>query len=97
MKSRRPTPANPLSPTDRLPRLLLLGGLLGLATPAGAATLTVNSTANTTGGPNCTLRDAITAANFDTVTGGCPAGSGADTIILSAATYTLYVWCLVEF
>lgn len=30
----------------------------------------------------CTLADAITAANTDTATGGCPAGSGDDTIIL---------------
>ena len=30
----------------------------------------------------CTLWDAITAANTDTATNGCPAGSGADTITL---------------
>jgi hypothetical protein len=30
----------------------------------------------------CTLSDAITAANTDTASGGCSAGSGADTIIL---------------
>ena len=30
----------------------------------------------------CTLADAITAANTDTATGNCPAGSGADTIQL---------------
>ncbi|MCI5207963.1 MAG: right-handed parallel beta-helix repeat-containing protein, partial [Candidatus Electrothrix sp. ATG2] len=30
----------------------------------------------------CTLADAITAANTDTATGGCPAGCGDDTIIL---------------
>ncbi|NUQ36765.1 MAG: PEP-CTERM sorting domain-containing protein [Caldilineales bacterium] len=33
---------------------------------------------------NCTLVDAITAANTDTATGGCPAGSGADVIELRA-------------
>jgi hypothetical protein len=55
-----------------------------------AATITVSSTSGGTGGPDCTLRDAITAANTDTATGGCPAGSGADTIVLaSGATYTL--------
>ncbi len=32
---------------------------------------------------SCTLADAITAANSDTATGGCPAGSGADTITLT--------------
>ena len=55
-----------------------------------AATITVTSTSGGTGGPDCTLRDAITAANTDTATGGCPAGSGGDTIVLaSGATYTL--------
>ncbi len=33
-------------------------------------------------GTTCTLADAITAANTDTATGGCVAGSGADTIDL---------------
>ncbi|HYI14155.1 MAG TPA: choice-of-anchor Q domain-containing protein, partial [Thermomicrobiales bacterium] len=39
---------------------------------------------------SCTLADAITAANTDSVTGDCPAGNGSDTIVLeSDATYTL--------
>ena len=42
--------------------------------PVPAATITV-------GGP-CTLVAAIRAANTDTARGGCPAGSGADTIVL---------------
>ena len=38
----------------------------------------------------CTLRAAITAANTDTAIGGCPAGDGADTIVLSEGdSYTL--------
>ena len=38
----------------------------------------------------CTLVDAITAANTNTATGNCPAGGGADTIILPAgSTQTL--------
>jgi hypothetical protein len=50
--------------------------------PVQAATIPV--------GGACTLVDAITAANTDTATGGCPAGSGADTIILPAgSTQTL--------
>jgi CSLREA domain-containing protein len=44
------------------------------------ATITVNTTADGTGGPDCTLRDAIVAANTDTAVGGCSAGNGADTI-----------------
>ncbi|MGR8935311.1 MAG: hypothetical protein ACU837_13105, partial [Gammaproteobacteria bacterium] len=43
----------------------------------------------TVDGTNCTLTDAITAANTDTATGGCKAGNGTDTLQLSAATYTL--------
>ncbi len=35
-------------------------------------------------GNGCTLADAITAANTDTATGACPAGSGADTIVFTA-------------
>ncbi|MCB0251667.1 MAG: right-handed parallel beta-helix repeat-containing protein [Anaerolineae bacterium] len=47
------------------------------ARPAAAATIVVD-------GVTCTLADAITAANSDTATGGCPAGSGADTLDLVA-------------
>jgi parallel beta helix pectate lyase-like protein len=50
--------------------------------PALAATIPV--------GGGCTLVDAITAANTDAATGGCPAGSGADTIVLPpGSTQTL--------
>ena len=37
------------------------------------------------GQDSCTLINAITAANTDSATGGCPAGSGADTIVPPAA------------
>ena len=37
----------------------------------------------------CTLVDAITAANTDQQTGGCPPGSGADTITLPAGSTQL--------
>lgn len=56
----------------------------------GGTTILVLSTDGGTGGRDCTLRDAITAANDDSPAGGCPAGSGADTIVLEAgATYSL--------
>ena len=65
--------------------LPLAGVALMLAlgqSPALAATIPV--------GGSCTLVDAITAANTDTATGGCPAGSGADTIVLPVgSTQTL--------
>lgn len=48
---------------------------LGSTPAAWAASITVDG--------SCTLVDAITAANTDTATGGCAAGSGADTITLT--------------
>ena len=66
-------------------RLPLAGVALLLALgqhPSLAATIPV--------GGGCILIDAITAANTDIATGGCPAGSGADTIVLPAgSTQTL--------
>jgi len=53
-----------------------LFGVLLLAWPAYAADIAVNS--------DCSLADAITAANKDEAVGGCSAGDGADTITLSA-------------
>jgi CSLREA domain-containing protein len=61
------------------------------SSPAHAGTtITVNTTADDNGGPigKCTLRDAINAANTDKSVDTCPAGSGADTIIVPAGTYT---------
>ena len=60
-------------------RILLLSLCLS-SFALNAAIVTVTSTAGTRGGPNCTLRDAITATETDAVSGGCPAGSGADVI-----------------
>lgn len=59
---------------------------------ASAATITVDSTADDLDlGPNgnCTLREAIEAANTDAAVDRCVAGSGADTIEIPAGTYTL--------
>jgi hypothetical protein len=75
-------------------RYLVIGligaGVLGWQGTATGAVITVTSTAGTTGGPDCTIRDAITAAKNDSATGGCPAGSGVDTVVLqTGATYTL--------
>jgi hypothetical protein len=50
--------------------------------PVLAATITVSG--------GCSLLDAITAANTDTATGGCPQGSGADTLVLAnSSVHTL--------
>ena len=74
---------------------ILLAFLLGVQSfgvpSADAATLTVNDTSGViaTDG-NCTLREAIIAANTDAVVDACPAGSGADTIELGVGlTYIL--------
>ncbi|MGH2541541.1 MAG: CSLREA domain-containing protein, partial [Ardenticatenaceae bacterium] len=78
--------------------LLLLVAVLAFGIPAvGAApttTIVVNSTADVLADDGqCTLREAITAANTDTASGSmggeCAAGSGADTIVLPFGTYTL--------
>ncbi len=58
---------------------------------SGDGTITVTSASGAASlEGECTLRAAITAANMDTAVGGCPAGKGADTIVLTrGATYTL--------
>ena len=43
------------------------------------------------GDGDCSLREAVIAANTDTDTDACPAGSGPDTITLPAGTYTLTI------
>jgi CSLREA domain-containing protein len=73
--------------------LILLGGLLWVVNPirrALAATITVNTTAddNTVNG-NCTLREAIIAANTNTAVDACPAGNDTDTIFVPSGVYTL--------
>lgn len=58
------------------------------AGPAGAATITVNSTGDAVSDAGqCVLREAINAANTDTASGvtpgECAAGSGADTVVFN--------------
>lgn len=64
---------------------VMVAGFFFMAPHASAATLTVNSKADSAADDgSCTLREAITAANTDTASGAlsgeCIAGSGADTI-----------------
>jgi len=68
-----------------IPLLVLLSILSALAVfpaaPVYAATITVTSKLDTVDPGRCRLRDAITAANTNTATGDCPAGTpGMDTI-----------------
>jgi CSLREA domain-containing protein len=71
------------------PALALLCAVACLAAlvlrPSGSRAATAIVVTSTGDGPvavdgNCTLREAITAANTDAASGDCPAGSGADTV-----------------
>lgn len=64
------------------------GGYGVLAPAARASTITVNTTGdelNEDG--DCSLREAIRATNLDQAVDGCPAGNGADTILVPQGTY----------
>ena len=74
---------------------VLLFGVLFLPTMSvmkvHAASITVDKSANEDANGTCSLADAIAAANTDTATNGCTAGSGADTITLGV-NITLDDW-----
>ena len=55
--------------------VILVGLFISVPINVSAASITVNDT--------CSLANAIAAANTDTATGGCAAGSGVDTITLT--------------
>jgi|SRR5262245_12801566 len=64
--------------------------VVGIATVARGTTIPVDSTADSLAvDGNCTLREAIIAANTDAAVDACPAGSGADVVVVPAGTYTL--------
>ena len=69
--------------------------LAGLAVTSGevrAATITLTTNLDAaTGDGLCSLREAIIAANSDRAVDACPAGSGADTILLQAGVYPLSI------
>jgi CSLREA domain-containing protein len=56
-------------------------------TPVSITVTTTEDELNTDG--DCSLREAIRAANLNTAVDACPAGQGADTVILSAGSYRL--------
>jgi hypothetical protein len=66
----------------------VLGAGIGFTIPADAASIVVNNLSGTSVGGQCTLRDAIQAANTDLAVQGCAAGSGAD-VITFAVTGTI--------
>lgn len=81
----------------RMARVLVVGTVLGgiavlAPLPADAATISPTVfTDDLTNNGNCTLREAVVAANTDVAVDACTAGSGADTIQLAAGTYQLTV------
>jgi CSLREA domain-containing protein len=90
--------------TRKLRSLILVAvlAMLGtglLATPAHGGTITVDTLEddgylNPVGDPEptdgkCSLREAIAAANNDVEVDSCPAGNGADTIVLDTGMYIL--------
>jgi CSLREA domain-containing protein len=79
-------------PIHQLRFAFLLGVMVLFAAPGGvrAASITVDTTADElNGNGDCSLREAIQAANTDSAVSGCTAGSGADSITLPAGTYLL--------
>ena len=79
--------------------LVLAGGILALGggeSSAGAATIEVTIADDLRAADGrCSLREAIDVANADAAefpnAGECPAGEGADTIVLSAGTFKLAI------
>ena len=63
-------------------RLPLVVALVALPVWGLSAVIEVTSTAGGSSSTECTLVDALIAANTDTATGGCPAGDGDDVILL---------------
>jgi hypothetical protein len=82
-----PSTTRPQSDTRLRPLAVALA--CALATPAGAAVITVDTVADGSLAGQCTLRDAVAAANGDAAVAGCTAGSGADVITFAAGLDTL--------
>jgi CSLREA domain-containing protein len=59
------------------------------ARPVGTTIVVDTPADDNTANGNCTLREAIIAANTDAAVDNCPAGKGADTVLLPPDTYIL--------
>jgi CSLREA domain-containing protein len=77
---------------------ILLVGLIsmassqtGLAVSAGAVIQVTTSLDQIVDDDDCSLREAIQAANLNQAFAGCPAGSGQDTIMLPSGSYALSI------
>ncbi len=68
---------------------LVSAGVIGGAEPAAAATITVTTTADELNADgDCSLREAVQAANTDAAADACSPGAGADVITLGAGTFS---------
>jgi CSLREA domain-containing protein len=75
-----------------------LAGMAPPVPPAHAVTIAVDTTTDEDNADgDCSLREAVLAANLDAARSGCPAGNGADRITLPAGTYTLTLTGANEF
>lgn len=87
------TPSNKTTFHRKILSLAIIQVLACGSGALNAATITVDDATDTSTASNCTLRDALEAANTDAVVGTCTAGSGTDTInfnnALSGSTVTL--------
>ena len=67
-------------------------GFTAVVAPLTDNIITVTTTIDeVAGNGNCSLREAVQAANMDTAVDGCVAGDGWDTISLAAGTYALTI------
>ena len=87
------TPSSKTTFHRKILSLAIIQALVCGSSALNAATITVDDATDTSTASNCTLRDALEAANTDAVVGTCTAGSGTDTInfnnALSGSTVTL--------
>jgi hypothetical protein len=87
------TPSNKTTLHKKMLSLAIIQALACVSGALNASTITVDDETDASTASNCTLRDALEAANTDAVVGTCTAGSGADTInfnnALSGSTVTL--------
>jgi len=71
--------------------VMLLPPLHAHASPDGTTIQVDTTTDELNSNGNCSLREAIRAANLDTAIDACPAGNGADKIVLPAGNYMLSI------
>ncbi|MBP9825364.1 MAG: CSLREA domain-containing protein, partial [Thermoanaerobaculia bacterium] len=84
MRTMRKQPCTPARPRPRRRCLLLLWATLASTSPVTAGTITVDTEVDDDlADGECSLREAILAANTDAPHNDCPAGSGPDRIVFT--------------